>query len=74
MAQLFRTMNGFFRLGSKSLRVGDAVVLATGSDVPLLLRPVAQSPVTFQFVGQAYVQGIMHGEALEILLQDIILV
>jgi hypothetical protein len=42
--RLFRTTNGFLRLGSKSLRVGDAVVLATGSDVPLLLRPVAHKP------------------------------
>ncbi|KAK3178136.1 hypothetical protein OEA41_000269 [Lepraria neglecta] len=78
--QLFRTSNGFLGLGSESLRVGDEVVIATGSDVPLILRLVAGKPKTFQFVGAAYVHGIMQGEALELLFEtdasfeDIVLV
>ena len=78
--RLFRTSNGFLGLGSESLRVADEVVTATGSDVPLILRPVAGKPKTFQFVGAAYIHGIIHGEALELLFEtdesfeDIVLV
>jgi hypothetical protein len=67
--RLFRTSNGFLGLGPELLRAGDEVVIAPGSDVSLILRPVASKPKTFQFVGQAYVHGIMHGEALELLFE-----
>ncbi|MCJ1268791.1 hypothetical protein MMC22_008679 [Lobaria immixta] len=67
--KLFRTSNGLLGLGPESLRVGDKVVIATGSDLPLILRPMAGKPQTFQFVGQAYVHEIMHGEALRLLFE-----
>ena len=66
--RLFRTSNGLLGVGSESLRLGDRVFLAIGSDVPLILRPVAGNFKTFQFVGVAYVHGIMYGEAIELLL------
>jgi hypothetical protein len=67
---LFRTDSGDFGLGPKSLHARDELVLAAGSDVPLLLRPVTGEPRTFQFVGQAFVHGIMHGEALALLFEE----
>lgn len=78
--RLFRTDNGLLGLGCESLRVGDHVVVALGSDVPLVLRPLADRPGAFQFIGQAYVHEIMHGEALALLFEtdaefkDIVLV
>ncbi|KAL9608794.1 MAG: hypothetical protein Q9167_006381 [Letrouitia subvulpina] len=68
--QLFRTKNGLLGLGCETLCVGDQVVVALGSDVPLLLRPLADRPGVFQFVGQAYVHEIMHGEALALLFES----
>ena len=65
--RLFRTSNGLLGVGSESLRSGDQVFLTTGLDVPLILRPMAGNLKTFQFVGVAYVHGIMHGEAMELL-------
>ncbi|KAL8741454.1 MAG: hypothetical protein Q9190_005944 [Brigantiaea leucoxantha] len=68
--RLFRSKNGLIGLGSDSVCAGDVVVTALGSDVPLILRPVADTSMTFQFLGQAYVHGIMHGEALKLLFED----
>ena len=56
------------------------MVIATESDVPLILRLVAGRPKTFQFIGAVYVHGIMHGEVMELLFEtdasfeDIVLV
>lgn len=78
--QLFRRSKGLLGLSPESLRVGDMVVIATGSDLLLVLRPMAGKPQTFQFVGQAYVHEIMRREALglsfetEASFEDIVLV
>lgn len=42
--QLFRRSKSLLGLGPESLRVGDKVVIVTGSDVPLILRPVVGKP------------------------------
>lgn len=65
--QLFRRSKSLLGLGPESLRVGDKVVIVTGPDVPLILRPVVGKPQIFKFVGKAYVRKIMHGEALGLL-------
>ncbi|KAI2617581.1 HET-domain-containing protein [Hypomontagnella submonticulosa] len=43
-------------------RVGDLVVILFGSDVPHLLRK-SDEPGGYYFVGECYIDGIMHGEA-----------
>lgn len=49
--------------GPVSLEIGDQLWIIAGADIPLLLRPLSNGK--YQLVGQAYVHGIMHGEALQ---------
>lgn len=57
----FRTSNGFIGFGLKALEAGDKIVLIAGADVPFALRPRGEH---FAFVGECYVEGLMHGELL----------
>ena len=69
--RLFATSKGYLGLGPVSLDVGDTVCLLPGAKVPFLLRPTAvaagdvdaQELQQFKLVGEAYVHGIMEGEA-----------
>jgi hypothetical protein len=60
---LFVTGSGDLGMGPPVLEVGDEVWILTGADVPLILRPSASSG-EYRLVGEAYVHGIMQGEAL----------
>ncbi|KAK8034135.1 hypothetical protein PG993_009130 [Apiospora rasikravindrae] len=55
--------NGWLALLPEGARMGDRIVLAEGGRVPLVLRPDGDG--YFTFVGEAYVHGIMNGEAFE---------
>ncbi|KAK3321917.1 heterokaryon incompatibility protein-domain-containing protein [Apodospora peruviana] len=59
----FKTVKGMFGLGHESVRAGDVVVLLWGVPTPMVLRPSDGSGFALQ--GDAYVDGIMHGEFLE---------
>jgi hypothetical protein len=41
---------------------GDVVTLLEGGKVPVILRPFKDSS-DFQMIGEAYVHGVMYGEA-----------
>ena len=43
-------------------RSGDLIVFAHGVDLPMVLREV--SPGIYRFLGQCYIHGIIHGEAM----------
>lgn len=58
----FRTTNGRFGLSGLSLRTGDVVWVIAGVETPLVLRPCGWAE--WQLVGEAYVDGIMNGEAV----------
>jgi hypothetical protein len=60
--RFFITRNGYFGLGPKAAREGDRVVVLLGVDVPFVLRKLDR---IHRVVGEAYVHGIMHGEAVE---------
>ncbi|KAF5580449.1 het-domain-containing protein [Fusarium pseudoanthophilum] len=60
---LFATFEGRLGSGLKSTREGDEVWILDGCQVPCLLRPTGDG--RYKLVGEAYVHGIMHGEALE---------
>ena len=62
--RFFRTHGGLMGLGPLSMTTGDTIWLAPGAEVFLVLR---QKPGSrrFQFIGDAYVHGLMHGEACE---------
>lgn len=60
--RVFRTEKGLIGMGLSGLEVGDLVFVVAGSIVPFVMRPQVNS--RFAYVSEAYVHGIMHGEAL----------
>jgi len=61
--RLFRTQKGYLGVGPQSLEVGDVVVVLPGAGVPFVLRTAGDG--RWRLIGEGYVHGIMHGEALE---------
>ncbi|OJD33101.1 ankyrin and het domain-containing protein [Diplodia corticola] len=59
----FRTARGFLGIGPEHLSEQDSIWILPGAHVPLVLRDVGQAQ--WLVVGEAYVHGIMDGEALE---------
>ncbi|KAF1841820.1 putative heterokaryon incompatibility protein 6, OR allele, partial [Cucurbitaria berberidis CBS 394.84] len=57
------TRKGHLVLGSEHFKRGDVVALIRGSQVPFVLRRQDQISGRYQVVGEAYVDGIMDGEA-----------
>jgi hypothetical protein len=58
----FRTSKGYMCLGPNAMEAGDVVCILFGCKVPYVLRPVDGH---YLLVGDAYVHGIMDGEAME---------
>ncbi|KAI3327944.1 HET-domain-containing protein [Xylariaceae sp. AK1471] len=59
----FVTSKGHLGLGNSNIREGDDVVIIRGAQVPYILRP--QQAGAYHLVSEAYVDGIMDGEALQ---------
>ena len=55
------TETGRYALASAVAQKGDKCCIFTGMPVPVVVRPTKQ-PGTYEFVGEAFVLGIMHGE------------
>ena len=62
--RLFFTDTGYMGLCQKSCVMGDQLWLLMGNDMPCMLRKFDTKPVTYQFLGESYVHGIMDGEYL----------
>ena len=60
--RLFRTARYYLGMGPLSLQEGDSIWALSGAKVPLILRRL--DPGHYQVVGEAYVYGVMHGEAV----------
>jgi hypothetical protein len=61
--KLFATGKGYLGLGPAAILTGDIIAVILGLDTPLVLR---RSGVDgYQIVGEAYVHGIMDGEAMK---------
>ncbi|KAK5991534.1 hypothetical protein PT974_09818 [Cladobotryum mycophilum] len=58
--------NQLFGLGPRDSEVGDKVCVLFGCTVPVILRPVKSEADNsmYQLVGEAYVHGVMDGEAV----------
>ncbi|KAJ4354369.1 uncharacterized protein N0V89_006104 [Didymosphaeria variabile] len=67
----FITRGGYLGLGPKDMRKGDIVVVVSGAEVPLILREVPEGG--YKLVGEAYVDGVMDGEVLDMGLEKITL-
>jgi hypothetical protein len=64
--RMVKMKKGYIGLASCDARVGDQVVLCRGSKVPLVFRKdEGEDGDKWRFVGDAYVHGIMQGEAFE---------
>lgn len=61
--RLFRTQGNYLGIASQSLEKGDAVWVLAGAAVPIILRPLSNG--NWKLVGEAYVHGIMNGEAVK---------
>jgi hypothetical protein len=57
--RMFWTEKGSYGLGPHCMRTGDIVVVLYGGNTPYVLRPRGEEYI---FMGQAYVDEIMHGE------------
>ncbi|KAF5700714.1 Het6 heterokaryon incompatibility [Fusarium globosum] len=60
----FLTEKGYIGIGPRCLQPGDSVCILFGGDIPSIVRPVAPSSDEYLFLGNAYVHGIMDGEAI----------
>ena len=62
--RLITTEKGYIGVALNKSRQGDLIVIALGSSVPFVLRPKEHGD-TYAFVGEAYIHGIMEGQAME---------
>lgn len=60
--KLIRTQGEYIGLCTEYVQPGDRVCILFGAQVPFILRPVREF---WEVIGEAYVHGIMDGEALE---------
>ncbi|KAI0481811.1 heterokaryon incompatibility protein-domain-containing protein [Xylaria cf. heliscus] len=60
-----RTSRGFMGLAPVTVQPGDLIILCKGGKKPLIVRPSYNEPDSqrFTFVGDAYLHGMMKGEA-----------
>lgn len=58
----FITASGYFGVAPASIRQGDAIVLVSGFQTPLVVRPVEGGGTACILLGPAYVWGMMKGE------------
>lgn len=62
----FRTINGLLGLGPRIIKPGDVIAIIPSVKTPLILRKETEaSDAYYQLLDEAYVHGVMHGEALE---------
>ncbi|KAF2159517.1 hypothetical protein M409DRAFT_29991 [Zasmidium cellare ATCC 36951] len=60
---LFSTTTGYIGLAPHGTVEGDLIYVVLGANVPFVLRPLTGHD--FTLIGEAYVQGIMRGEFME---------
>ncbi|KAF7540204.1 hypothetical protein G7054_g1547 [Neopestalotiopsis clavispora] len=61
--KLFQTEKGYFGITSELVEKGDKIWISSNSDTPLVLRPQTTNG-NYTLVGEAYIHGIMNGEAV----------
>jgi hypothetical protein len=60
--RFFGASKGFIGVAASPVLAGDLVAILYGAPWPVILRPLDDA---FQFVSQCYVDGVMHGEAVQ---------
>ncbi|SCV47005.1 related to HET-6OR heterokaryon incompatibility protein (het-6OR allele) [Fusarium fujikuroi] len=64
LRNFFITEKGYIGTGPRSLKPGDSVCILFGGDTPYIVRPRSSTSDEDLFLGNAYVHGIMDGEAI----------
>lgn len=59
------TENKYMALVPPGTKSGDIIVIFQGSPVPHILRPTGDNDGCYFLWGEAYVHGVMHGEAMD---------
>ncbi|KAK4452764.1 heterokaryon incompatibility protein-domain-containing protein [Podospora aff. communis PSN243] len=79
--RVFRTDTGLLGVGPDDLKIGDEAWVLAGMDTPAILRrgkgmSTGSGEARCEFLGAAYVHGIMHGEAVpeDCVMTDLVLV
>ncbi|CZR69172.1 related to heterokaryon incompatibility protein het-6 [Phialocephala subalpina] len=62
--RFFRTAEGYYGIGPLIVEEGDVICVLLGGRTPFILRPVGDD---YSLVGECYVHGFMHGEAIEMM-------
>ncbi|KAL1857560.1 hypothetical protein Daus18300_010318 [Diaporthe australafricana] len=62
--RLFVTKAGRLGIGPPECRPGDIVSVLLGAEMPFLLRGQDRSDGALRLIGESYVHGVMHGEAM----------
>ncbi|KAI8721720.1 HET domain-containing protein [Fusarium sp. LHS14.1] len=60
----FITESGYFGIGPPDAKIGDEVWVLLCGKVPHVIRRSSEKSLEFEYVGDAYVQGIMDGEVI----------
>jgi hypothetical protein len=64
--RLFRTSEDHMGLGPESMETGDPVCIISGARTPFVIRKYSEGgDKEYRLVGEAYVHGMMQGEALK---------
>jgi hypothetical protein len=61
----FITKYGYIGLGPLSTFVGDDVAIFYGEKTPYILLSRSRKSATFHLIGEAYIHGLIEGEALQ---------
>ena len=71
----FTSSTGYIGLAPHGTKEGDLIFVVMGADIPFVLRPCDDDD-GYQLIGEAYVQGVMDGETIQmehIPVQDIMI-
>jgi hypothetical protein len=64
--RMFRTKSGYLGMAGPRVLPGDVVTVVRGSKAPVVMRRKGgDASGTWELVGDAYVHGIMRGEAVD---------
>ncbi|KAM5342113.1 hypothetical protein ACJ41O_015144 [Fusarium nematophilum] len=64
----FTTREGMIGLANRGIQIGDDVCILSGGKMPFIVRKAdgrGSDAACYSYIGQAYVHGIMDGEAME---------
>jgi hypothetical protein len=62
--KMLLSSGGFFGVAPESVKVGDHIFLLSGAEFPVVLRRHPTEEVEYQFVGECYIHGLMHGQGM----------